>query len=72
VDEILIMVNILLGNADIGACTAGDANGDGQITVDEILTAVNNALDGCRVSPPQFISAPPTQPVMLSTQMATV
>ena len=27
--------------------TAGDANHDGQITVDEILTAVNNALNGC-------------------------
>jgi hypothetical protein len=25
----------------------GDANGDGEITVDEILTAVNHALNGC-------------------------
>jgi hypothetical protein len=28
-------------------CEAGDANHDDQITVDEILTAVNNALNGC-------------------------
>ena len=30
------MVNIALGNADMSACQPGDANGDGQITVDEI------------------------------------
>jgi hypothetical protein len=41
------MVNIALGNADVSACRAGDASQDGQITVDEILTAVNNALNGC-------------------------
>jgi hypothetical protein len=54
------MVNIALGNADVSTCAAGDANADGQITVDEILTAVNNALQGCRTSPAQFIFAPPT------------
>jgi hypothetical protein len=26
----------------------GDADSDGQITVDEILTAVNNALNSCQ------------------------
>jgi hypothetical protein len=47
VDELLSMVNIALGNADVSTCPAGDANHGGQITVDEILTAVNNALNGC-------------------------
>jgi hypothetical protein len=47
VDEILTMVSIALGNADVSTCSAGDANRDGRITVDEILTAVNNALNGC-------------------------
>jgi hypothetical protein len=28
-------------------CEAADANHDNQITVDEILTAVSNALNGC-------------------------
>ena len=51
VDEILTMVNIALGNADISSCRAGDPSGDGQITVDEILTAVNNALNGCVQNP---------------------
>jgi hypothetical protein len=41
------MVNVALGNQDPSACPAGDANHDGEITVDEILKAVNNALDGC-------------------------
>jgi hypothetical protein len=49
VDEILTMVNIALGNADVSTCMAGDANHDGHITVDEILMAVNNALNGCGV-----------------------
>jgi hypothetical protein len=41
------MVNIALGNVSVTACEAGDANQDGQITVDEILMAVNNPLNGC-------------------------
>jgi hypothetical protein len=47
VDEILTMVNIALGNAQVSDCNAGDVNGDGEVTIDEILTAVNNALNGC-------------------------
>jgi hypothetical protein len=31
----------------VSSCSAGDDNDDGQITVDEILRAVNNALNGC-------------------------
>jgi hypothetical protein len=45
-------VNIALGNLDVLTCKNFDANGDGQVTVDEILTAVNAALNGCpQVSP---------------------
>jgi len=47
VDEILTMVNIVLGIEDVSTCLPGDANNDKMITVDEILTAVNNALKGC-------------------------
>ncbi|MFI5398332.1 MAG: hypothetical protein ACHQ9S_22575 [Candidatus Binatia bacterium] len=61
VDEILTMVNIALGNANVSICTAGDVNSDGQITVDEILTAVNYALQGCQSTPtPTKTPAPPT------------
>ncbi|HLA81379.1 MAG TPA: hypothetical protein VJP78_07165 [Thermoleophilia bacterium] len=41
------MVNIGLGNADVATCLTGDANKDGTLTVDEILSAVNNALNAC-------------------------
>jgi hypothetical protein len=50
VSDILTMINIALGNANIATCFAGDANGDGQITIDEVLTAVNNALNGCQAT----------------------
>jgi len=41
------MVNIALGNDALSDCEPGDSNHDGEITVNEILVAVNNALDGC-------------------------
>jgi len=47
VNELLVMVNVALGNAEATACAPGDANGDGAITIDEILRAVNDALNGC-------------------------
>jgi hypothetical protein len=47
IDELLTEVGIDLGDTDITACTAGDRNGAGAISIDEILTAVGNALYGC-------------------------
>ena len=62
VDELMMMVNIPLGNTDMSGCDAGDANGDDHITVDEILAAVNIALGaGCALTPtPTRTPAPPT------------
>ena len=48
-NELITMVNIALDNSSLSLCTAGDRNSDGAITVDEILAAVNNALNGCAV-----------------------
>jgi hypothetical protein len=47
VNEVITMVNIALGNADVAACVAGDQDGSREITIDEIIAAVNNALNGC-------------------------
>jgi hypothetical protein len=47
VTELITLVNIALGNADVSACPAGDANGDRMITVAEIVAAVVDALNGC-------------------------
>jgi hypothetical protein len=40
------MVNLALGTA-ASPCSAGDANHDGEITIDEILRAINVALSSC-------------------------
>ena len=47
VTNIITLVNIALGYADISGCDAGDANRDRTITIDEILVAVSHALSGC-------------------------
>lgn len=51
VDEILLLVNITLGNRPVEDCPAGDTSHDGQLTADEVLTAVNTALSGCPGTP---------------------
>lgn len=47
VDEIVRLIGIALGDAAGESCPAGDGNGDGQVTVDEILMAVQAGLGGC-------------------------
>jgi hypothetical protein len=47
VDELVTLVNIALDLSPVSACRAGDANADGEVTVDEIVVAVNNDLLGC-------------------------
>jgi hypothetical protein len=47
VDEVLKAVNIALGAAQVSTCPLADANGDGVVTVNEIVLAVNNALYNC-------------------------
>jgi len=39
------------GGFDANGQCVGDKNGDGQVTVDEVLIAVNNALEGCQFMP---------------------
>jgi hypothetical protein len=40
-------VNIALGNAPVAVCLAGDRDSSGRVTVDELIAAVNRALEGC-------------------------
>lgn len=46
-DELVLGVNIILGQASLADCAALDSSGDGTITVDELITAINKALNGC-------------------------
>jgi len=49
IDELITLVKIALGTANIGTCTAGDTDHNGQISIDEIIRAVDAALNGCPV-----------------------
>lgn len=47
VNEMVVMVDIALGEAPRAHCRAGGADGSGDISVDEIIAAVNNDLGSC-------------------------
>ena len=47
VDELILAVNIALERTAVDECRAGDQNGNGRISVDELVTSVNHALSGC-------------------------
>ena len=47
IDDIVLCVNIALGTSPFADCTQCDADGDGIVTVAELLQVVNNALSGC-------------------------
>ena len=46
VNEIITLVNITLGNAEVSACAPGIPPG-AQVNITLIVQAVNNALGGC-------------------------
>ena len=60
VDEVIVGVNIALGNRPIDDCLSLDPNGDGMVTIDELITAVSNALNGCVAPPTPMPTATPT------------
>ena len=48
IDDLVRGVNIALGSAPLDQCPYIDSDGDGVATINEVLVAVNNALDGCQ------------------------
>lgn len=68
VGDLLIMVNVALGSVNVSTCREGDVNRDSRITVDELLTGVDNALNGCpqfqplETPPPTATDVPPPPP----------
>jgi hypothetical protein len=50
VNELVIGVDIALGNLSINACPVLDANGDLTVEINELVAAVDNALNGCGAS----------------------
>jgi Ca2+-binding EF-hand superfamily protein len=47
VDEIVRGMGVALGRVSLDTCPSFDADEDGFISVNELITAVNNALVGC-------------------------
>ena len=47
VNELVTGINIALGRASLDTCRPFDSNGDALVTVDELIRAVNHALNGC-------------------------
>jgi len=47
VDELVKGVNIALGSADLDTCPCFDGNSDRQVAINELVGAVNSALNGC-------------------------
>jgi nitrous oxidase accessory protein NosD len=44
IDELILAVNIALGNAKMSQCRALDGDGDGKASVNELIRAVSNSL----------------------------
>jgi hypothetical protein len=51
VDELINGVGIALGTLPIASCQALDRNGSGEVTIDELIVAEGNALQGCPAAP---------------------
>jgi len=47
VDELVRGVSIALGNRPAADCVALDVNGDGKVSINELIIAVSVALGGC-------------------------
>ncbi|MBX3026484.1 hypothetical protein KF840_16370 [bacterium] len=47
VNEVILAVNIALGNLPLAQCPTADANGDGAVTIGELIEAVNDVISGC-------------------------
>jgi hypothetical protein len=51
VNEVVILVNIDLGSAQLTSCPSGDIDGNTMITIDEVVSSVKNLLEGCPTGP---------------------
>jgi hypothetical protein len=60
VDELVNCVGIALGVRDLSSCPSADVGDEPAVTVDELVLAVRNALEGCP-SLPTATPEPPTR-----------
>jgi len=67
IDEIILGVRIAFGDAPIGDCQAMDGDGNGTVTVNELVAAVTGALQGCSPVPPTSTPTRTNTPVPIPT-----
>jgi hypothetical protein len=72
IDEIILGVRMALGDAPIGDCRAMDGDGNGAVTVNELVVAVSRALQRCGGPlPPTSTPTRTTTPVPTDTPTVT-
>src|SRR4249920_3030906 len=49
---LIVLLWLVLGAGAAGAQCCGDCSGDGNVTINDLITAVNNALNGCPAAEP--------------------
>lgn len=52
--DLVQMIDIAAGNTELSACFPGDATNDGQITGEDIATAIHNVFAGCPEQLPRY------------------
>src|SRR5215510_4619460 len=52
IGELIVLVSIALGSAQLSSCAAGDANANGALEINELIAAVGAALEGCPTGDP--------------------
>src|SRR5262245_55110880 len=64
INELVLGVNIALGSNGLATCPSYDTDGSGDVGIAELITAVNDALEGCpggpTPTPPRNGTATPT------------
>jgi cysteine-rich repeat protein len=50
--DVVIGMNIALGNASLESCPSWDLNGDARVSIDELLFGVSELQNGCPPAPP--------------------
>ena len=69
ISELIVAVNIAIGDRDLADCPVADANGNGMVSIGELITAVNNSLNGCPIA--GATDTPTSTPTVTPTATAT-
>lgn len=47
VSELVVSINLSLKSSSLALCVESDGNGDGEVSIDELIRAIGSALNGC-------------------------